>query len=93
LRHSVSDPQTSDLQFFFSASSFYPGRKLDIPLSSTQNYNHNHAENDSNYGDTEVESEEEWLSVPQPLEPAAKNTFKTSHALANEVSTNLIFSL
>src|SRR6267154_6465358 len=45
---------------------------------------------DSNFGVTEIESEEEWLSVPQPLDPAARNT---PHALANEVSTNIIFSL
>ena len=60
---------TSDFDFFFFSFVFLPWsspgcspflqRHLDYGLV------------DGNDGDTEIESEEEWLSVPQPPEPAA----------------------
>jgi len=67
-------------------SSFYPGRGnsviSDVP---THIHSKNEGLNDDDYGDTDVEEEEEWLSVPQPLEPesATRNT-RAPHVLGIE---------
>jgi len=66
--------------------SFYPGCGQNIPtLFST----HDHSKNEDNGlsdDNTGLESKEEWLSVPQSLEPATGNPSKVSNALAIEVS-------
>jgi hypothetical protein len=96
LSYSHSDhTETSDFRIFFIASSFYPGRGnsviSDVP---THIHSKNEGLNDDDYGDTDVEEEEEWLSVPQPLEPesATRNT-RAPHVLGIEVSSNFLFSI
>ena len=49
------------LKFFFSASSFYPGCQLDTDTPTP--YPDNEDLTDTHDGDTEVESEGDWLTV------------------------------
>ncbi|KAN0109427.1 hypothetical protein V8E52_009302, partial [Russula decolorans] len=66
-------------------SSYYPGRGQDVVLQfSNRNPSEIEAFSDSNCGDTDIDSEEEWLTVPQPQETGAKNTSKASTALVIE---------
>jgi hypothetical protein len=85
---------TSDFEFFFSASSYYPGRGQDLaPHFPTLIPSENEAPGNSDSGSTDIESEEEWLSVPSSLEPTARDSSKASHVLAIEVRTNFILPL
>jgi hypothetical protein len=81
-------PQTFDLTrfFFFSASSFYPGRRAGTE-SSTFTRDSYHL-TDSNNGDTDIECADDWLAEPEPeLEQlATKISSKASEAMAIEVS-------
>lgn len=78
---------------FFSAASFYPGRDATVPshLPSRVHTENGHPIDDD--GDTEVESEEEWLTEPQPVEQAPKMTSKALETILVEVSTSLLLLL
>ena len=82
--------------YFFLASSLHPGR-VHLPVPRPHHSTYTHTENDGlsddHDGDTEVESEEEWLSVAPALGPAATITSRASHVLAVEVSPILYFYL
>jgi hypothetical protein len=59
--------QTSTSTFFFSASSFYPGREIDVPLARLSDVISDIDQlSDTNGGETEIESESDWLTEPQP---------------------------
>jgi hypothetical protein len=69
-----------------SASSYYPGRgQEEVAPHFPTVLSENEASGDSDSGSTDVESEEEWLSVPASVEPAVRDVSKASHALAIEV--------
>jgi hypothetical protein len=74
---------------FFSASSFYPGRVRDDTevIAHLPSYASNGERvSNSDNGDTEIDSEEEWLTEP-PLEgPATRNGARASDAMLIEVS-------
>jgi len=66
---------------FFSASSFYPGREIDVPLARLSNVISDIDQFSDNGGETDIESEGDWLNVPQPSGPGSR----LSAALALEV--------
>jgi hypothetical protein len=82
------------LRFFFSASSFYPNRGPDTSALTVLSHipARTHSVNqyliDPNDGDTEVESEGEWLTEPQLAEPTGRTSAKTLEAMLIEVSTS-----
>jgi len=94
LTNLVCAPQTIDSLFFFSAASFYPGRSNDdsspFPVDS-------YHLTDSNDGNTDVDSEGDWLEDPiEPIlhGPATKSSSKTTEAMAIEVcSIQLTFCM
>ena len=79
--------QITDFEVFFSASSFYPGRHpdADTPIQ----YPNNDDLTDAHDGDTEVESEGDWLTDPEVLEPepARRTSSKRMESTLVEVST------
>ena len=77
-------------KFFFSASSFYPGCQLDTDTPTP--YPDNEDLTDTRDGDTEVESEGDWLTEPEVPEPmdaelSRRTSSKTMEAMLVEVST------
>jgi hypothetical protein len=69
------------IKFFFSATSFYPGRETitDTVLShlpSRIGPGNEHLV-DINDGETDIESENDWFAEPPPMEPARKNLFQS----------------
>ena len=42
-------------------------------------------------GDTEVESEEDWLTAPEPTELAGRTSSRVSEVMLVEVSSSLFF--
>jgi hypothetical protein len=63
---------------FFSASSYYPGHGQEVPHFFTHPHAKNEGRSDSNHGDANIESEEEWLSVTSGipiLDPNRVNNF------------------
>jgi len=77
----------------FLASSFYPGRSEAVVSNSSIHFSlKNEGFSDNEYGDTEVESEEDWLSVPPPPEPNASKNSRATYALAIKISTFSLFS-
>ena len=90
MSHQISDFEV----FFFSASSFYPGRHhdADIPTQNSDN------EDVTDAGDTEVESVGDWLTdpeVPEPIdmEPARRTSSKMLETTLVEVSMSILFLL
>jgi hypothetical protein len=81
----------SDFNIFFSATSFYPGREAfsdAVLFPSRVNTGHEHLANVHD-GDTEVESEDDWLSDPPPVETA--RTKKALEVMLVEVSTSRFY--
>jgi hypothetical protein len=84
--------QTTDSTFFFSATSFYPGREANTSTILSHLPSRIHPSNehfiDIHDGETEIESEEEeWFTEPQPVEPGGQPSSKTLEATLVEVST------
>ena len=80
--------------FFFSATSFYPGHEA---FTNTVLFHHPSCVNstnehlaDVNDGDTEVESETDWLSELPPADPAGRK--KTTEVMLVEVSISFFFN-
>jgi hypothetical protein len=74
---------TSDFNFFFSASSFYPGRQIDIPQAPAHFLDVDHL-SDTNSGETDIESENDWHTDPGDLQPSGSGS-RVSSSLALEV--------
>jgi hypothetical protein len=86
------------LTFFFPATSFYPGRGQDVDAVFTQQYPSRIHPKDDNLpilhdGDSDVETEEDWLSGPHPEEPAGRMSSKSLEVMRVEVSPSLILFL
>lgn len=81
--------QIVDLTLFFSAASFYPGRDGRDDEETIEYPPDSFHLSDSNDGDTDVESEQDWFEDPQP---AMINSSKVSEATAIEVSIPFLIS-
>jgi hypothetical protein len=58
------------LQLLFSASSFYPGREVDVPLARLSDVILDIDQfSDTNGGGTDVDSESDWRTELQPSGP------------------------
>jgi len=77
---------------FFSAASFYPGHRSDnvSTLFAPILPNSEHLST-SNEGDTDIESEEDWLTEPLLGELATRNVLKASDMMLGEVSLPFFF--
>jgi hypothetical protein len=59
--------QTSTSTFFFSVLSIYPGHEIDVPLAHLSDVISDIDQlSDTNGGETEIESESDWLTELQP---------------------------
>ena len=66
LTNCICSPNTN-FNTFFSAPSFYPGREINVPLARLSNVISDLDQlSDIDDGETEVESESDWLANPQP---------------------------
>jgi hypothetical protein len=59
--------------FFFSALSYYPGRKIDVPLARLSDVISDINQfSDTHGGETEIKSEDDWRHELQPLGPGCR---------------------
>lgn len=72
--------------FFFSAFSFYPGRRANDESTTFLPNSFHLTDTDSNDGDTEIECADDWLEEPELEEVATKISSKAAEAMAIEVS-------
>jgi len=78
--------------FFFSAALFYPGRcGNNVSTLFTPILPNSEHLSTSDEGDTDIESEEDWLTEPLLGELAMRNASKASDMMLGEVSLPFFF--
>jgi hypothetical protein len=75
--------------FFQPASSFYPGREIDVPLAN--DISDIDQFSDTNGGETEIDSVNDWLPEPQGPQPSGSGP--RASALALEVRFSVSYYL
>lgn len=79
---------------FFSAASFYPGRRGDnVSTLFTPILPDSEHLSTSDEGDTDIESEEDWLTEPLFEDLAMRKVSKASDTMLGEVSLPFFFLL